>query len=212
MIIYQMINNLNGKVYIGKTIKDLDKRIRGHEYSANEESKTYLHNAIRMYGLENFSFSPLAWCSGNEHLNFLEKFYIYFKNSKFPNGYNLTDGGDGGYSGIPISDKTRFKMSQVRKGKKHSDEAKKKMSASRKGIIFSEEHKKNISKSKLGVRWKKEIRQKMIESHKNISNETRIKLSESMKKIWTERRGSGFKKGLIPWNNKSESYGGAECQ
>ena len=67
-------------------------------------------------------------------------FWIRELNSKAPNGYNLTDGGDGG-RGLSPSAETRQKLSAALKGRpahnkgvKHTAEARAKMSAAQKAI------------------------------------------------------------------------------
>ena len=58
MGIYKIANIINGKLYVGSS-KDLAKRKREHR-RANKE--TIIHNAIRKYGLENFTFEVLENC------------------------------------------------------------------------------------------------------------------------------------------------------
>ena len=58
MIIYKTTNNINKKVYIGQTVKSLDKRKKTHLYKSTNASDNYLYRAIRKYGENNFkSFS-----------------------------------------------------------------------------------------------------------------------------------------------------------
>lgn len=45
--IYQLVNKINGKIYIGKSI-DLLSRIRSHKYS---KQNFYICRAIRKYGV-----------------------------------------------------------------------------------------------------------------------------------------------------------------
>lgn len=188
MIIYQVINNLNKKIYIGKTVRPLDKRIYMHLYDANRGSRTVFHRAIMKYGIHNFVFDILAWCDTKDKLNVLERFYILLKGTKIPSGYNSTDGGDGGL-GIIVSEETKEKMSKIRKGKKHSEETKRKMSEGRIGMKFSKEHKENMRRVRLGKNLPEKTVHKMMESHRNISHETRKKLSEATKRMWAEGRG-----------------------
>jgi len=48
MIIYKIKNNINGKVYIGLTTKDVSKRISEHI----AENKSYIQKALNKYGLQ----------------------------------------------------------------------------------------------------------------------------------------------------------------
>jgi len=101
MIVYKTVNKTNGQIYVGQDSKD-DSRYLG--------SGILLNEAIRKHGKENFEKEIIAWCYTKEHLDFLEKFYIKFFNSKIPNGYNLTDGGDGTLGYFP-DEQIKEKMS-----------------------------------------------------------------------------------------------------
>ena len=109
--IYKIINNINGKTYIGQTIRPIIQRFHGH-CCCNK--KTAISLAIRKYGKDNFTIEELAVASNKEELNDLEKTLIKSHNTLAPNGYNIALGGNG--SG-QASEATRQKMSQMRKGK-----------------------------------------------------------------------------------------------
>lgn len=86
--IYKTINNINGKVYIGKherKIKTIDKKYFG--------SGKILIQAINKYGLENFTNEIICWCFSIEELNKQE---IFFIDKYKENSYNLAIGGNGG--------------------------------------------------------------------------------------------------------------------
>jgi group I intron endonuclease len=89
-IIYKITNKVNNKVYIGQTRYTLEFRWRQHQH---KKDNTYFHNAIRKYGVDNFSIEILEECDVKD-LNSREMFYIA-KYDSFKNGYNLTIGGDG---------------------------------------------------------------------------------------------------------------------
>lgn len=92
--IYKIINSVNDKVYIGQTKRTLSARFREHCWNAMNSNYNYpLHNAIRKYGVENFSIELIEKCD-NKDLNEREKFWIQEYNS-YNNGYNATLGGDG---------------------------------------------------------------------------------------------------------------------
>lgn len=75
--IYKITNNINEKSYIGQSI-DIKKRFSRHKYNAvTIGGRGYMYplsQAIRKYGLENFSFEILEECSEAE-LNKRELFY-----------------------------------------------------------------------------------------------------------------------------------------
>lgn len=60
--IYQIINKVNGKVYIGQSI-NIRRRWSEHRKSARSGETYPIYNAIRKYGLDNFHFGVLEFCS-----------------------------------------------------------------------------------------------------------------------------------------------------
>lgn len=108
--IYRLRNTINGKKYIGKSI-NFKHRMICHK---NSEDGCYIHNAIQKYGWEKFKVEKIIDNVPEEDLNNLEMAYIAAENTKRPNGYNLTDGGEG-TSGYVPSEATRKKMSESRK-------------------------------------------------------------------------------------------------
>lgn len=97
--IYQYLNLINNKVYIGQT-NNIDRRIREHKSNAfNPKSVNYnniIHKAIRKYGYENFEISILESFEGTyEQANLKESFWIKEKHSLVTeNGYNILEGGN----------------------------------------------------------------------------------------------------------------------
>lgn len=112
--IYKITNLINDKCYVGKTKHESVIRWRDHINGYHPSS--LIHKAIVKYGVENFSFEVVESNVSEAELNMVEMFYIHKFNSKTPNGYNLTDGGDGGI-GLIVSDETKQKQSKQRKGK-----------------------------------------------------------------------------------------------
>ena len=94
-IIYRVTNRVNGKIYIGQTIRSLSQRRGGH-YSNKKDRKTHLSNAIAYYGKENFSWDILCiiqladkWLMDSAE----EAFIRYYKSYDRKLGYNKTFGG-----------------------------------------------------------------------------------------------------------------------
>jgi group I intron endonuclease len=54
MIIYKIINNINGKVYVGQTKNDLNYRI-----SVHLKRNSLIGNALRKYGIQSFDISVI---------------------------------------------------------------------------------------------------------------------------------------------------------
>lgn len=83
-----------GKSYIGQTIRDLNHRLKQHEYSVNYEKCGCfaIKAAIKKYGFINFIVEILIECP-NDELDYWEVKFIDEHNTLSPNGYNLTKGG-----------------------------------------------------------------------------------------------------------------------
>lgn len=99
--IYKIENLINNKKYIGKSI-NIEKRFKSHiQESFNKNKKSYnhlIHQAIRKYGVENFSFITIEECD-DEKLNEREIYWISYYDCCIldggDKGYNMTRGGDG---------------------------------------------------------------------------------------------------------------------
>jgi len=98
--IYKIVNQLNGKVYIGFTSKQDCRFISHQKVSKNSKhSKRLLYCAVKKYGWENFNFSIIYQSFDKNHcLTVMEPFFIKEYNS-FGSGYNMTEGGEGWYRG-----------------------------------------------------------------------------------------------------------------
>lgn len=92
MHIYRLTNKINGKFYIGKTIKTLKQRFGGHKAHSNHGSKHYIHNAMRKYGYDNFSMELIESVQDIDSLNTRELYWISELNPE----YNMHAGGQGG--------------------------------------------------------------------------------------------------------------------
>lgn len=137
-VIYFLLNTINGKMYVGQTT-NLKKRINEHK-----RGDQYVDRAIKKYGWTNFRCRVIKKCASKAEMDTWEKFFIILLNTKRPNGYNLTDGGEG-TTGQIHSSETRVKMSLKHKGIPFSAEHCANISASRKGKKFSPKHCTNIS-------------------------------------------------------------------
>jgi len=139
-IIYIATNLINGKAYIGQTVKSLDCRSYKHYFDANIKERsgkprhTYAFaNALRKYKKSNWSWRILYKDIPKDMLCVAETCAIYTFNTYF-GGYNSTRGGQG-INGYKHKKETRIKLSKSRKGKnnpnygnKRSKESKQKIS------------------------------------------------------------------------------------
>lgn len=174
--IYILKNKINGKVYIGQTWRDLNKRWEsGYGY----RNCIYLNNAIQKHGKENFYYEILTFCSTQESADFIEDYFITKYNStNSDKGYNIRRGGSIG----KLSENTKAKISFSLRGKTHSEETKIKMSKTSKlrkvnvGKKASKETKNKLSLARLGNK---------SNTGKSLSEETKNKISKFSKgKTW----------------------------
>jgi group I intron endonuclease len=94
MIIYKATNKINGKVYIGQTIKTLSERIKSHK-SHSKTRKSIFYSAIIKYGFEIFEWKIIDFAKTHKELDNQEKYYIKLYDSmNIEKGYNMTEGGD----------------------------------------------------------------------------------------------------------------------
>lgn len=111
--IYIIYNDFNSLVYIGKAKYGAEHRWKEHiGYDLNNNQ--YIHRAMRKYGIEHFSYKVLETNIPDEILNEREKYWIKHYNSYIPNGYNMTEGGDGGPGRPPLSKEEKEYNAQLR--------------------------------------------------------------------------------------------------
>ena len=126
-IIYK-IESPSSKIYIGQTIKTLEKRWKEHLEDAHRIYKDHckvLNKSIRKYGDDNFKMEIIEECL-YEILDEKEIEYIKKYNSQTPNGMNIKLGGSSGM---------------------HHEDTKEKISNSLRGRIVSNETREKLSKS-----------------------------------------------------------------
>jgi group I intron endonuclease len=185
--IYIITNTINGKVYIGQTrLEDPTERWKAHQTSiASGKGCPALGNAVKEYGASKFKFEVVIICFDEDRFKF-EREYIKKYNSLVPHGYNITEGGEGGgnFKGKKHTEETLHKMSEslkafyadpVRSMKFRSEETIRKKSESLKRTFNTPEMKARLSAT-------------MLNYHKNnnfkVSEETKAKISESLKEYY----------------------------
>lgn len=131
----------NGKRYVGMTMADTHKRFWEHRYHAKRWTKLPIYDALRKYG-DTAEFTVLAIADNREYLEVIERNAIRIMETKLPQGYNLTDGGDGAPMG------NTFQL-----GRKRSLESRTKMSASSKGKKKSDSHREAIRAALIGNKY-----------------------------------------------------------
>lgn len=88
--LYYLKNLINGKIYVGKTIKS-PKIIYRHYIKEEIKENPILFNEMKEYGKKNFLFFIIGEFS-NEKLNEWHSFYIkkFNSNWKDGHGYNMS--------------------------------------------------------------------------------------------------------------------------
>ena len=187
MIVYCAENKINGKKYVGRTIRKLYSRKAEHiRHSKNENIKYYFYQAMRKYGQQNFKWYVLEKCSDQVELIEKEDFYI----KKFGD-YNIgsaTDGGDN-ITNNPRKDKIDWnsKARSISGKKRWTKEEKKKQS------IIAKNQWSEAKKEKLLIGLKNKLkepifRQKYLEKQRSpggaYSPEIIKKRSSSRARKW----------------------------
>ena len=175
--VYQIENLINQNKYIGFSSKTPETSLNYYG------SGNLINKAIKKYGKENFTKTILKEFESIDEARKYEEYLIEYhdaiKNTEY---YNLTKGGNGGFSenakikqrsaetrqkisqsqkGKTVSEKTRKLLSEKLKGTlpwntgiPRSEETKQKLSATLKGKPLSEQHRINISKAQQGREYK----------------------------------------------------------
>lgn len=153
-IIYKATNWQTGKSYIGLTTQGLQKRIISHYSSARRNKQSYFYSSIRKHGEDSFDWKIIDCCKNENDLKRAEKFHIARWNTKAPNGYNLTDGGDGLLNPPKFIKQKRSKLFKGKNnpmfGKKHSKKTKEKIAEKRIGRTSTDEERFKSSKGREG--------------------------------------------------------------
>lgn len=177
--VYQIVNEVNGKFYVGSSIDVTNRWGQWRSYAKNNNLRypSLLVKAFIKYGIENFTFILLEQCEPTkESLEALEQHYIDLLKPQYnilPKAYSA--------AGRTYTDEQKAKM----RGRKHTSDAKDKISKARKGCklsaehvealknrVFTEQTRANMAKAKLGTTASDDTRKKMSKSHKGLERST----------------------------------------
>ena len=139
-VIYKITNKLDGKIYVGKTARTLEIRMKEHL----RHNETYIERALKKYGIEAFEVSVIEECDSEEKLNEREMYWIALLDCRYPNGYNMSEGSEGSL-GHTVPESMRQKLSAMRSGKKLSLENRQNIGRGCKGKRHSEKTKAILS-------------------------------------------------------------------
>lgn len=133
--LYQL-ESPGGKRYIGISHKTAEKRWHAHQMRTREGRNNALQQAIRKYGAASFKVATLAIADNWDYLCDLEKKAIKAFGTKSPNGYNLTEGGEGVVGNI-VSNDTRARQSAAQRRRFGTDSKPKKIRMKQKRLPVS---------------------------------------------------------------------------
>ena len=145
--VYQHINKINGKVYIGMTSRSLKERFgnNGNNYTTSPS----FFNAIQEYGWDNFDHIILyEGLTESEACKMEQKMISKFDSMNPEFGYNQASGGNNNFK---MAKEAREKLSKSKIGNKNgeghpcSEEKKRKISEVQKGKKFTQEHREKLS-------------------------------------------------------------------
>jgi group I intron endonuclease len=210
MYIYITTNKINGKKYVGKCQRTVEK---SEHYLG---SGNLLKHSIKKYGKDNFIKEILEKNLNLSNIQDRERYWIKILDTKFPKGYNLTDGGEGllnptdetrkrmseknkKLSGVnspkygkPVSEETKKKISEKLKNRYRSPETIEKHKQKMLGRITSKETKKKMSDSKKGKKHTptqiEKRRQKLIGKPLSKEHKEKIGKSNKGKKVTEEQK------------------------
>ena len=216
-----------GKKYVGKSLKTTaEKRWDSHiavALSKCTKPRLLIHKAIRKYGVENFTAEVVETCIAAK-LGAAEQRWIRELSTLVPNGYNLTEGGEGSW-GFKHRLSTRLKMSksaqlvwkceahralmtEAHLGKEVPLAVRTKISKTLTGHLVSSKTRKSISSSnKLALENdpKRLARMKAglhSEPHTDVA---KAKMSVAQRQRWAEDYDGMYSAIRGGWNNKSEA-------
>lgn len=146
--VYQHVNKINQKVYIGITKQDVEKRWGNN--GINYKSSPHFYAAIQKYGWDNFEHNVLFTGLTQKEACLKEQELIkQFNAMNRDFGYNSTSGGEN----FTMNEETKQKISKALMNNKNSlghvcsEEKKQKISLAQKGRKFTEEHKQKLSEA-----------------------------------------------------------------
>lgn len=185
MIIYELVNRVTGKRYVGQTTLTLDERWQCHVKNSGAGRRQRLYDSMRYHGHESFDRHVLQGCQCIEDLDDAERFWIAKLCSNKPEfGYNMTSGGQ---QRGRMTEEVRQRLSELNSGKNnpffgqhHTPEARKAIGMAQagnqhaKGNILTPEQKRRQSDG--------------LKKHWAESLERKRALSERMKRTPRKRR------------------------
>lgn len=118
--IYRILNTVTGRSYIGYTSKSVNRRWTDHKCSVNRNFKQIIYASMRKHGIDKFEIEVIYQSWDKDHaLRVMEPYFVETYGSLWPNGYNMSPGGQPG---------------NTTKGRYHSPEFVTKLRTERRGM------------------------------------------------------------------------------
>ena len=175
--VYIHTNKIDGKMYVGQTCQNPQKRWAG---GSKYKGSTYFYKAIKKYGWDNFEHEIVASNLTSDEANHFEELLISQLDTMNPKyGYNLKSGGENNL----LSEETKHKISQAASlrtsdknpffGKHHTESLKQQMSKTKQGMFTGNKN------PNYGKTTSDEVKQKISNGIKKAiaSDEMKTKLS-----------------------------------
>jgi group I intron endonuclease len=196
MIIYKVTNKVNGKCYVGKTVRALERRKSIHLSCARNTSYSLpFYRAIRKYGANSFVWEVVDnTCKTDDELNEMEILCIKkYRSHKTENGYNISLGGSGGdnFTNHPDKERIRRKLRERWSGGKHPW-------IGRNHTVKSRE---KIRRKAIGRKVSKETRRKM-----GKIRSTKVGRKNHLSKVWKIFFPGGEEKVVVSLRNFCNTY------
>ena len=154
----------SGKSYIGITN---NLSVRDSSHKSGDNGCTAFNQAVKKYGWNAFTHEIIACCLSPQDALHLECLLVLEHNTQSPNGYNLSSGGEGGWT---HSDESKAKMSKSRTGLKQSDATKQKKREALLGRTRPDSVKQLISERTKGKQRSQETKDAMSARRKGKPN------------------------------------------
>jgi group I intron endonuclease len=209
MLVYALINTVNDKVYIGQHCGyDLTKRWNNR---LTNDGNAHLLNAIRKYGCSAFARQILAYCSTQQEMDLIERFWIAaYQSTDRRFGYNLQKGGRIWHGGYTQDIRQRISQGLKRSWRMKSPEqqaacsklmrqlwrrmspSERKFVAERARIAWYRKSPKEVARMRKKVsaalramwQWRKENGVRV----KRHTEERKRRISEGVRRYWAKRR------------------------
>ena len=178
----------NEKSYVGQTTRGMDARWREH---IKERRNRAFSSAIRKYGADVFEHRILSVAYSQAELDNLERIWIILLQTKTPNGYNLTAGGEAGTLGYRHTPAALVQIAVASKGRKVGVAARIKLSIAHTGMKMPRDGVEKMAATKRG--------QPHI-----LSPEGRLALSQKTSARLTGKKLSSEHRAHIGWAQKGK--------